>query len=151
MIQVNLSSATELAWFCGKEMIQASRGHILNVSSYSTFQPPDDLAVYAATKTYLYSLSRAIAAPLKKHGVSVTVLCPGFFRSEFFDNSGLEPSRLTKMVTLSSEQVARAGLRGMFRRKRLVVPGLAYKSSLFMMRFLPHSAANSIANFIIRN
>ncbi|NIP93163.1 MAG: hypothetical protein GWO24_06790 [Akkermansiaceae bacterium] len=52
---------------------------------------------------------------------------------------------------LSSRQVARAGVRGMFKRRSIVVPGLAYKFSLLLMRFLPRSVATSVANYVVRN
>ena len=150
-LAVNLHAATEMAWLVGRKMKQARRGFILNVSSYSAFQPPTDLAVYAASKSYLYSLSQAINVGLRPHNVSATALCPGFFQSEFFDKSGLEPSRLTRMFMLTSQQVARAGIKGMFKRRPLVVPGLAYQFSLLMMRFLPRSMATSTANYVMRN
>ena len=150
-LEVNLRAPTEMAWLMGRKMRQARRGFILNVSSYSAFQPPTDLAVYAATKSYLYSLSQAINVGLRSHNVSATALCPGFFQSEFFDKSGLQPSRLTRAFMLSSRQVARAGIKGMFKRRPNVVPGLAYKFSLLMTRFLPRSMATSTANYVIRN
>ena len=150
-LEVNLRAPTELAWLLGRKMKQAQRGYILNVSSYSAFQAPTDLAVYAATKSYLFSLSQAIHTGLRSHNVSVTALCPGFFQSEFFGKSDWEPSRLTRTFMLSSSQVARAGIKGMFKRRPLVVPGLAYKFSLLMMRFLPRSMSTSTANYVMRN
>ena len=52
---------------------------------------------------------------------------------------------------LSSRQVARTAIKGMFKRRPLVVPGLAYQFSLLMMRFLPRSMATSTANYVMRN
>ena len=150
-LQVNLHAPTELAWLVGRNMKQAKRGFILNVSSYSAFQPPTDLAVYAGTKSYLLSLSQAIKSGLRSHNVSVTALCPGFFRSDFFDHAGLQPSRLTRTFMLGSRTVARAGIKGMFKRKLIVVPGLAFKFSLLMTRLLPRSLATSSANYVMRN
>lgn len=151
MLDVNIRAPTELAWLMGRRMKQSRRGFILNISSFSSFQPPTDLAAYAATKAYLYALSQALHAGLRSHNVSVTALCPGFFQSEFFGKSGQDPSRLPRTFMLSSSQVARAGVRGMFKRRSIVVPGLAYKFSLLLMRFLPRSVATSVANYVVRN
>ena len=41
------------------------------------------MAVYCATKAYVLSYSRALHAELKKTGVSVTALCPGFVETGF--------------------------------------------------------------------
>ena len=149
-VGVNLESATRMIWLFGGDMQERKQGMILNVSSFSTFMPPTKLAVYAATKSYLYTLSTALAPAFRKDNVLMTALCPGFFESEFFEKSGVEPSRLTRMFTMSSDSVARAGLKGMFRGKPLVVPGFYYKSSLFLMRILPKRLANTFANMIMK-
>jgi short-subunit dehydrogenase len=150
-LAVNLQAATRLAWLTARAMRARQDGMILNVCSYSAFQPPTEFAVYAATKAYLYTLSTAATVSLRKDNVSMTALCPGFFHSEFFEKSGVNPSRLTQMFTLSSAHVARAGLAGMFRRKQLVVPGFYYKFSLFMLRFMPRVAATRFANLIMKH
>ena len=47
-------------------------------------------AVYAATKSYVYSLSMALGRELKGSGIYVTAVCPGPVDTEFFDHTGKE-------------------------------------------------------------
>ena len=53
------------------------RGYILNMSSMSAWMPFPGISVYAATKSYLRTLSLAIRNELYDRGVRVTAVCPG--------------------------------------------------------------------------
>ena len=57
-------------------MVPRRRGWVLNVSSFASFQPAPRLAVYAATKAYVTSLSESLHEEVKSEGVVVTALCP---------------------------------------------------------------------------
>src|SRR4030095_6914058 len=67
-----------------RDLIMSQRGAILNVSSIASLLPLPQMAVYAATKAYVTSLSEALRAELRGTGVSVTALCPGPVDTEFF-------------------------------------------------------------------
>ena len=51
---------------------------ILNVSSASAFQPTPYLALYAATKAFELSYSRALGAELAGSGATVCAVCPSW-------------------------------------------------------------------------
>jgi short-subunit dehydrogenase len=53
----------------------------------------------------------------------VSVLCPGFTRTEFQERAGAEGERLPGFVWQNAEQVAKAGLDGLERNKAVIVPG----------------------------
>ena len=71
-------------------MVPRRRGWLLNVSSFASFQPAPRLAVYAATKAYVTSLSESLHEEVKGDGVVVTALCPGLIRTEFQSVSNTE-------------------------------------------------------------
>lgn len=56
--------------------------HILNISSMSSFQPVPYINLYASTKVFERSFSRALNAELKKKGITVTAVCPGWTDTE---------------------------------------------------------------------
>ena len=58
-------------------MKTGSHSSKLNVASIAAFQPVPLLATYAATKSYVLSLTESLADELKDSGVTVTALCPG--------------------------------------------------------------------------
>ena len=64
-------------------MVPRGKGYLLNVSSVASFQPAPRLAVYAATKAYVTSLTESLHEEVRGTGVHVTALCPGLTRTEF--------------------------------------------------------------------
>lgn len=90
MIQVNITTLTELTHFYIKGMVERKRGKILNVSSTASFLPGPLQAVYYATKAYVTSFSQAIAEEVAEFGVTVTALCPGAVATGFVSAGGLE-------------------------------------------------------------
>lgn len=59
--------------------------HIINIASAAAFSPQPEFAVYAATKSYVLSLSLALSKELKSDRIYVTAVCPGCVDTPFFD------------------------------------------------------------------
>lgn len=80
MIDLNCKS---VAMMCTYVIPYVSEGsHILNISSQASFQPDPYLNLYAASKAFVTSYSRGLNRELKKIGVSVTAVCPGWVNTE---------------------------------------------------------------------
>lgn len=56
--------------------------HIINVASQSALQPVAYINLYAASKAFCYSYSRALNIELKEKGIGVTVTCPGWIKTD---------------------------------------------------------------------
>ncbi len=110
-------------------MMPRRRGWLLNVSSIASFQPAPHLAVYAATKAYVTSLTESLHEEAKPHGVHVTALCPGLTRTEFQSVSNTEQyaDNFPNIAWTSPDQVADEGLDGVVANHALAVPGIQYK------------------------
>ena len=75
-VALNCTAVTALCRTCLPFMGRGSR--ILNVSSASAFQPTPYLSLYAATKAFELSYSRALRAELAGTGVTVCGVCPSW-------------------------------------------------------------------------
>ena len=64
-------------------------GHVLNMGSVGGFTQGPGWGVYGATKFAVEGLSEAMHAELAPLGVHVTVVEPGYFRTDFLDSSSL--------------------------------------------------------------
>jgi short-subunit dehydrogenase len=137
MLRVNVEVLTELTHWCLPSMIEAGRGHVLNVASTAAFQPGPLMAVYYASKAYVLHFSEAIAEELQGTGVKVTAFCPGPTKSGFQSEAGMEASRLVRGPMPSAADVARVGYRAMWRGKRVVVPGLLNRMLVQSVRLSP--------------
>ena len=122
MIQVNMASLAELTYRILPGMLKREHGGIINVSSRAAFQPVAFMGVYAATKVFVLHFSEALWAEVRDRGVTVTAVCPGTTRTEFFDVSGV-PGWLKKRPSLSTEQVVNQSLKALEKRRLYVVPG----------------------------
>ena len=64
-------------------------GHVINISSIAGRTGFDGAAVYCATKYAIEGLSSSLALELAKFGIHVTTVEPGFFRTDFLDQSSV--------------------------------------------------------------
>lgn len=133
-------------------MVPAGRGYLLNLSSVASFQPAPNLAVYAATKAYVTSLSESLHEEVRGSGVHVTALCPGLTRTEFQSVSRTDSytTRFPSMVWMSATEVAAAGLRDVARGDALSVPGIFNKTLAAVSSVAPRTLARRISSLVQR-
>ena len=75
MIDLNCKALVRLTQLTVPYMKPGS--HIVELDSLSAFQPVPYINVYAASKAFVLSFSRALGAELKSAGIKVMALCPG--------------------------------------------------------------------------
>ncbi|MFZ9076772.1 MAG: SDR family NAD(P)-dependent oxidoreductase [Ilumatobacteraceae bacterium] len=151
-ISLNINALTRISHEAIRQMQPRGRGYLLNVSSIASFQPGPDLAVYAATKAFVTSLTQALHEELRGSGIRVTALCPGLTHTEFqsiSNTSGLESS-FPEFAWMSADDVARDGLRAVAAGKAICVPGLVNKSLATVSTFTPRGVARRIAGMATR-
>ncbi|HSI56612.1 MAG TPA: oxidoreductase [Ideonella sp.] len=64
-------------------------GHILNLSSIGGVMGFDGASVYCATKFAVEGFSESLALEVAPFGINVTIVEPGFFRTDFLDGSSV--------------------------------------------------------------
>ncbi len=145
MIQLNITSLTELTHLFTKELIHHAPSHIVNVASVASFLPGPMMAVYYATKAYVLSFSDAIHTELNDKNVSVTALCPGPTISGFQAAANFSNNSLIEKVKFpTSKQVAEYGYKKTMQGQAIAIHGLSNKAMLFMARFAPRSLVSRI-------
>ena len=72
--------------------MRARSGRILNISSIGGYRAGAGFGVYCSTKFAVEGLSEALHAELEPLGIHVTVIEPGYFRTDFLDPSSLSES-----------------------------------------------------------
>ena len=150
LLQLNIVSLTELTRRFLPRMLERGRGRVLNVASTAAFQPGPYLATYYASKAYVLLLSEALAEEARESAVTVTVLCPGPTRTEFFARAHMRESTLAKHTVMDAATVAAAGYRGMIRGDRIVVPGLANRAASVLVRAAPRNVVTRVVAWLNR-
>ena len=77
-IDVNLTATLLLTRFVLPHMVQARRGHIVNMSSTAGKQGPAYGAAYGASKAGMIAFTQSLRGEYHGTGVSASVICPGF-------------------------------------------------------------------------
>ncbi len=151
MINLNISTLTELSVRCGKLMAGRGRGGIINVSSVAGMLPGPKMAVYYASKAYILSFTEALSAELKGTGVQVTALAPGVTRTGFHERAGMENALMMKLnAPMSAEAVARIGYDGFLRGRRVVTAGVMNKISAGFIHFIPNALLLPVISWLHR-
>jgi NAD(P)-dependent dehydrogenase (short-subunit alcohol dehydrogenase family) len=127
-VAVNLMSVVYGCHFAAPIMRRQKSGFILNVASAAGLLSAPMMGPYNVTKAGVVALSETLAGELAGDGVSVSVLCPTFFRTNIHKAQRSTPElkgRSEKLVTQakwSAEEVARAALKGLERGTLYVIP-----------------------------
>ena len=92
VLEVNTTAVFTCAKHCGRAMLQAGRGSIINIASIMGLVGIGTLpqAAYNTSKGAVLNMTRELAAQWAKRGVRVNAIAPGWFPSEMtegmFDN-----------------------------------------------------------------
>jgi len=137
MIDLNVQSLTKITTRVLPYMSEGAK--IYQIASRSGFHPVPYISVYAATKAYVVSYSRALNVELKQKGIRVIAVCPGWVRTEFFDRAVVDESVIVYYNNfVTPEQVVKRAFRDMNKGKDVSVCGASTRFQLFLAKMLPH-------------
>jgi short-subunit dehydrogenase len=153
LIHLNVIVLTSLTRHLVPKMIARGRGRILNVGSISAFQPVPALALYAATKAFVLSLSESLSEELRGTGVTVTALCPGITKTDMYERAQdeHESARSVPDIFLSDvKAVAKEGFDGCLAGRVVIVPGRSNQLMTSAVGFYPRWVVRGIGGLIGR-
>ena len=136
MIDLNCRALTRMIQLSLPRMSRGSR--IINLASAAAFCPQNGFAVYAATKAYVLSLSRALSSELRSRCIIVTAVCPGPVDTELFQVSGELTNPLKKLTMAKAPAVVHKALKDSRKRREVSVYGASMKAARIGARLLPH-------------
>ena len=144
MIDLNVRMLHYLTKRILRKMETQGGGYLLNVASSAGLLPAGPyMAAYYAGKSYVASLTQAIARELQERGsrVYVGVLCPGPVDTEFNSVANVRFA----LPGIGVEECVDCALTQMKRRKTVIVPTLTMKAATTLSRFLPRAVCVRIA------
>ena len=141
MIDLNCKALVLMTRLCLPYMSAGS--HILQLDSLSAFQPVPYITTYGATKSFVLSYSRAMNRELKKSGIRMMAMNPGWVKTEFFNhafqtNEDGEVKFFDKLW--EAKDVVATGLKDLYKtRKDYSIHGFSVRMQVRMVKLLPHS------------
>ncbi|WP_329530714.1 SDR family NAD(P)-dependent oxidoreductase [Streptomyces sp. NBC_01450] len=139
MLDINVRAVLRLTHAVLPAMIERGSGRVVNVASFSAFGPRGLATTYPASKSWVLAFTDAVgrSAYVRRSGVRMMTLLPGFTRTEIFERSGIEPARVPNRVWLRPQRVVATALRDLGRGRPGSVPSLRYKVAAWRLRHLP--------------
>ena len=137
MIDLNCKALTKITYLILPYM--PKRSYLIQLASPAAFLPQPGFDVYAASKSYVLSFTRALREELRHRQIHVTAVCPGPVDTPFFDiaEENGEAFFFKKIFMASKEKVVRKALRDAFHGKDLSVYGIPMKIMHIGCKLLP--------------
>lgn len=147
MAMVNMVSLADMTRLFLPGMLGRGRGAVVNIGSLAAFQGVPGMGLYSATKSFVVTLTEALAVELKGSGVRVFAVCPGFIdNQQFYTRAGHDRTRILVPVS-GPEVVVRALRRGFASGTIVQMPTLFDRLMVFTQRLLPRRPVVMLAGF----
>lgn len=130
-------------------MMAQGSGHIVNTASMAGLVTSTGQGSYAATKHAVVALSKTLRLEAERHGVAVSVLCPGVIRTPIltggkygrFDKAGTSDEQLLqaweRMRPMEPDDFARRALQAVLRNRAVIVYPGWWKALWYLERLSP--------------
>lgn len=118
----------------------SGNSRVIQFASSAAFLPQPDFAIYAATKSFVLSYSRALNEELKPRGIYVTAVCPGPVKTEFFDIAETtgEVAVYKRLVMADPKRVVKKAIRDSMMGRPVSIYGITMNAFHLLCKFLPH-------------
>ncbi len=137
MIFLNIRAVTLLTSFFTPELKTHKESYILNISSFGAYLPTAYKSVYLASKSYLYFFTRALESELNGSSPKTCVVVPASVRTNQIVLDRIKRNGwFSQKLALNPEEVAAIAVTGMFKGRRVIIPGkmsnLFFRLGLFV-------------------
>jgi short-subunit dehydrogenase len=145
-LNILVRTVVELTHRFVPKMIGRGSGKVINVASMAAFEPGSyRSSLYSSSKAFVVGFSESIAAELTGTGVAVTVLCPGFTKTEWSGKNKLANNAVPRFLWLESDVVAEAGFEAARRNVTVAVAGtLALRVIYALFKIAPRRAIGAM-------
>lgn len=160
MIQLNITSLTDLCRLAIPDMVTRGEGGVINIGSTASFLPVPFASVYSASKAYVLLFSEAIRYEYECKGVQIMTLCPGATATDFSrvasEKSSAELHDLNRQLAesgkagMTSEAVAVEGLDAFLEGEIYKIAGKENRKFALLPRLLSRAKVLKMAGDTFR-
>ena len=126
----------------GRAMRTRGAGTIINVSSTAGYVT---MGSYSATKSWVTVYTESLANELRGTGVKVSVLCPGWVRTEFHERADISSGKIPSFLWLDADRLVADCLNDVEHSRVISIPSLRYKALMLAARHVPRSGVRWIS------
>ncbi len=150
MIELNCKALTAVTYLALPYLVR--NGRIIQMASSAAFAPQMNFAVYAATKSFVLSFSRALQEEIRAREIYVTAVCPGPVETPFFDRAEkyVKNWKLKEKFSVKPDLVVKEALNASKRRKTVSVCSVSMKAFHTACKMVPHDFILEMAQYLYR-
>ncbi len=139
VVDVNIRAPLLLSRTALAVMSERGRGWIINVGSIGAYTPGPGALPYGSSKAFLTHLTESMQKEARHFGVAVTLVAPGFTKTEMPQHAGLAEGHYPGpgFLWCEPEDVAAAGLEALADGRDVCHPGFFYRLLAGLFTFLP--------------
>ncbi|MFO8236203.1 MAG: SDR family NAD(P)-dependent oxidoreductase [Bacteroidales bacterium] len=145
LIRLNIESVVLLTYLFLPDLKKMNQSYIMNLGSIASYYPIPYKTVYASSKMFIYSFSRALKEELKNSNVHVSILCPGPILT---NQRVIERIRCGgfwgKASSMKSQKLAKIALKKLLKKKTIITPGIVNKFFILINRIMPNDIKTKI-------
>lgn len=143
MLRLHVNTIVETMRLFLPSMVERSSGAIINVASTAGFFALPFMAEYASTKTFLITLSQALAEEVRPSGVRIQACCPGSTDTDFHQTSGFRANN--PLGSDTAAQVVTASLAALNLDRVVVTIGWRGRLVWWLSRLVPATVLTRVA------
>ncbi|MBN2324599.1 MAG: SDR family oxidoreductase [Spirochaetes bacterium] len=126
LLAINLRGTYLCCQRAMRMMIPQKKGHIINMSSVAGFKGYENQSAYTASKHGVMGLTKSLAVEAQKHGIRVSVICPGGVNTDLCKAAS---PQLEESVLIPPEDIAKTVLYLLSLSDRSMVDGVYIRRS----------------------
>ncbi|MBW6501057.1 MAG: SDR family NAD(P)-dependent oxidoreductase [Bacteroidales bacterium] len=152
MILLNIRALTMLTFYFASALKKNDPAYLLNISSLGCYLPTAYKSIYLASKSYIYFFTRALESELKGSSVRTCVIAPSAVRTNKVVLDRIRKHGwFSAKTALDPAEVAAESLKGMFRGRRVIIPGRMTRLLFAAGLFVPEGIMMLITRRIFSN
>ncbi|MFL6026620.1 MAG: SDR family NAD(P)-dependent oxidoreductase [Friedmanniella sp.] len=132
--EVMVHAVMVLAGAAARTMSARGHGAIVNVGSTAGYVT---MGGYSALKAFVGVYTESLANELRGTGVTVTLLAPGWVRTEFHERAEIGTGDIPRFLWLDADEIVAEGLRDVAAGKVISIPSKRYRTLIFAARHAP--------------
>ena len=154
ILGINLMGVIHGCQVFGPAMVARGRGHVVNLASGLAYTTTANEGAYVTSKAAVLAFSRCLRADWFRHGVGVSVICPGIVNTPIISRArfrGTDPAQVQRLTTVfrrrnyPPSRVATAILGAIEHDRAVVTVSPEAKLGWALNRLLPISVSDRLA------
>ena len=135
IVHLNVLATTQMTKLFLKDMVERNEGRILQLASLVAITPFPLMAVYAATKAYIWNLTQSLINEIKDTNVTMTALMPNATATNFFREANAPKLNVEDMLD-DPAMVAKDAYKALMKGEAKVIPGGVGNKAQVMLAYV---------------